>query len=142
MCYKDEVQKKNSEKLQRKMNEDNIPMFIQFYLLNRKSKLGALNYYSVIKNLLQWLIDKRIIQKNSISEIVQSDMTYIESAYINMYLEEKQSEGISPTTLNTRKNIFRSFWRSMVNSPSVPVNCNIVEDVAYEGLDSGYNRYL
>ena len=41
MCYKDEVQKKNSEKLQRKMNEDNIPMFIQFYLLNRKSKLGA-----------------------------------------------------------------------------------------------------
>lgn len=24
----------------------------------------------------------------------------------------------------------------MVNSPSVPVNCNIVEDVAYEGLDS------
>lgn len=142
MCYKDEVQKKNSEKLQRKMNEDNIPMFIQFYLLNRKSKLGALNYYSVIKNLLQWLIDKRIIQKNSISEIVQSDMTYIESAYINMYLEEKQSEGISPTTLNTRKNIFRSFWRSMVNSPSVPVNCNIVEDVAYEGLDSGYNRYV
>lgn len=69
-------------------------------------------------------------------------MTYIESAYINMYLEEKQSEGISPTTLNTRKNIFRSFWRSMVNSPSVPVNCNIVEDVAYEGLDSGYNRYV
>jgi len=142
MCYKDEVQKKNAEKLQRKFEEDNIPKFIQFYLLNRKSKLGALNYYSVIKNLLQWLIDKRIIQKNSISEIVQSDMTYIESAYINMYLEEKQSEGISPTTLNTRKNIFRSFWRSMVNSPSVPVNCNIVEDVAYEGLDSGYNRYV
>lgn len=142
MCYKDEVQKINGEKLKRKLNEDNVPMFIQFYLLNRKSKLGALNYYSVIKNLLQWMIDKRIIQKNSISEIVQSDMTYIEPAYINLYLEEKQSEGISPTTLNTRKNIFRSFWRSMVNSPSVPVSCNIVEEVAYEGLDSGYNRYV
>lgn len=142
MCYKDEIQKKNAEKLQRKMNEDNIPMFIQLYLLNRKSKLGALNYYSAIKNLLQWFIDKDIIQKNSISEIVPSDMTYIESAYINMYLEEKQNKGISPTTLNTRKNIFRSFWKSMVNSPNVPINCNIVEDVAYEGLDSGYNRYV
>lgn len=141
MCYKDEVQKKNAEKLQRKLDEDNVPMFIQLYFLNRKSKLGALNYYSAIKNLLQWLIDKSMIQKNSISEIVQSDMKYIESAYINMYLEEKQSEGISATTLNTRKNIFRSFWKAMVNSPSVPVNCNIIENVAYEGLDSGYNRY-
>lgn len=142
MCYKDEVQKKNAEKLQRKMNEENIPMFIQLYLSNKKSKLGALNYYSVIKKLLQWLIDKRIIQKNSISEITPSDMTYIESAYINLYFEEKQSEGISPTTLKTRKNIFRSFWESMVNSPNVPVNCNIVKGVAYEGLDSGYNRYV
>lgn len=142
MCYKDEIQKKNAEKLQRKMNEDNIPIFIQLYLLNRKSKLGALNYYSVIKNLLRWMIDKRLIQKNSISEITPPDMEYIESAYINMYLEEKQNEGISPTTLNTRKNIFRSFWKSMVNSPSVPVKCNIIEDVAYEGLDSGYNRYV
>ena len=67
MCYKDEVQKKNARKLQAKMNEDNIPMFIQLYLSNRKSKLGALNYYSVIKNLLQWLIDKKIVQKNSVS---------------------------------------------------------------------------
>lgn len=142
MCYKDETQKKNTEKLKRKFEEDNVPMFIQFYLLNRKSKLGALNYYSAIKNLLQWFIDKRMITKNSISEITSYDMKYIEPAYINMYLEEKQSEGISPTTLNTRKNIFRSFWKSMVNSPSVPVNCNIVEDVAYEGLDSGYNRYI
>lgn len=142
MCYKDEVQKKNTEKLKRKFEEDNVPMFIQFYLLNRKSKLGALNYYSAIKSLLQWLIDKNIIQKTRISDITSYDMKYVESAYINIYLEEKQNEGISPTTLNTRKNIFRSFWKSMVNSPSVPVDCNIVEDVAYEGLDSGYNRYI
>lgn len=142
MCYKDEVQKKNTEKLKRKFEEDNVPMFIQFYLLNRKSKLGALNYYSAIKSLLQWLIDKNIIQKTRISDITSYDMKYVEPAYINIYLEEKQNEGISPTTLNTRKNIFRSFWKSMVNSPSVPVDCNIVEDVAYEGLDSGYNRYI
>lgn len=142
MCYKDKVQKKNTEKLKRKFEEDNVPMFIQFYLLNRKSKLGALNYYSAIKSLLQWLIDKNIIQKTRISDITSYDMKYVEPAYINIYLEEKQNEGISPTTLNTRKNIFRSFWKSMVNSPSVPVDCNIVEDVAYEGLDSGYNRYI
>ena len=43
MCYKDEIQKRNSEKLQRKFDEDNTPGFIHKYLFNIESKPGAIN---------------------------------------------------------------------------------------------------
>jgi len=46
MCYKNEVQKKNAEKLQKKFEEDNVSAFIQTYFINIKSKKGAINYYS------------------------------------------------------------------------------------------------
>lgn len=142
MCYKDEVQKKNADKLQQKLNKENIPLFVQLYLLNQKSQLGALNYLSVIKHLLQWFICKGVIKKDSISDIVPDDMKYIESAYINIYLNEMEQKGISPTTLYTKKNIIRSFWRYMVNSPNIPVEHNIVKDVAYDGISSNCNsRY-
>ena len=45
MCYKDEVQRKNTEKLQRKFEQDNTPGFIQKYFINIESKAGAINYY-------------------------------------------------------------------------------------------------
>ena len=51
MCYKDEVQRKNTEKLQRKLNEDNVPGFIRDYLEDIESKSGALNYWAVIRDL-------------------------------------------------------------------------------------------
>ncbi len=143
MCYKDEVQKKNADKLQKKFEEYGIPMFIRLYLFNRKSKLGSLNYLSVLRNFLQWLIDSNIVNKDSIQNITPDDMVYIEAAYINMYLEEQQSNGISPTTLYTRKNIIRSFWAYMTNSPNIPVKYNVVKDVAYEGIDSKCNsKYI
>lgn len=31
MCYKDEVQRKNAEKLEQKLNSDNVPIFIRDY---------------------------------------------------------------------------------------------------------------
>ena len=51
MCYKDEVQRKNTEKLQRKFNEDNTPGFIQKYIINIKNKNCAINYYNCIMDL-------------------------------------------------------------------------------------------
>ena len=47
MCYKDEVQKKNADKLQRKFEEDNIPVFIRDYFYNLNSEAGKLNYYYI-----------------------------------------------------------------------------------------------
>ena len=142
MCYKDEVQRRNSEKLQNQLDKDKVPMFIRSYLFNKRSKLGSINYWCAIKDLLLWLIEKNMINKKSISEIIPEDMKYIEAGTINTYFEEKEMDGISPTTLYTRKNIFRSFWEAMVDSPNVPVTCNVIKNVAYEGLDSNCTRYV
>jgi len=56
MCYKDEVQKKNAEKLQRKFEEDNVPKFIRDYFSFMNSEAGKLNYWGTIKNFLMWCI--------------------------------------------------------------------------------------
>ena len=45
MCYKDKVQKKTAEKLQKKFDEDNIAGFIRNYFYNLNSEAGKLNYY-------------------------------------------------------------------------------------------------
>ena len=52
MCYKDEVQKKNAEKLQRKFEEGNVPDFIRDYFSFINSEAGKLNYWSIIRNFL------------------------------------------------------------------------------------------
>lgn len=58
MCYKDEVQKRNAEKLQRRFEKDNVPGFIRDYLEDIGSKNGALNYWSALRDFLLWLIRK------------------------------------------------------------------------------------
>ena len=66
MCYKDEVQRRNTEKLQRKFDEDNTPGFIQKYFINIESKAGAINYYIAIKDLLVWLMENKIANKHKV----------------------------------------------------------------------------
>ena len=51
MCYKDEVQRKNAEKLQRRFEKENVPVFIQKYFINIQSKAGAINYWIAIRDL-------------------------------------------------------------------------------------------
>ena len=48
MCYKIEVQNRNAEKLNRKLDELNAPQFLRDYLNELESKSGALNYLSLI----------------------------------------------------------------------------------------------
>ena len=48
MCYKDEVQKKNAEKLQRKFEEDNVPKFIRDYFSCAFRIISLTNFKSVI----------------------------------------------------------------------------------------------
>lgn len=139
MCYKDEVQKKNAEKLQRKFEEDNVPGFIQKYFINIKSKAGAINYWIAIKDLLLWLMEKGLINKKSISTISPSDFYNIESEDITLYLQSKENSGLSPTTLETRKNIFSSFWRYLKRTKICPVKDNIIADVSYKGISSNNN---
>lgn len=73
MCYKIEVQNKNAEKLNKKLEELNAPQFLRDYLNELESKNGALNYLVAIKDFLQWLIENNIINKKLISEKEDSD---------------------------------------------------------------------
>lgn len=139
MCYKIEVQKKNEEKLQRKFNEENISLFIQKYFVNIESKAGAINYWVAIRDLLLWLMEKKIIKKPTLSEIEAEDFYEVESEDVTMYLRSKEQSGMSPTTLETRKNIFSSFWCYLKRSNKCPVKQNIIESVSYKGISSNNN---
>lgn len=139
MCYKIEVQKKNEEKLQRKFDEENISLFIQKYFINIESKAGAINYWVAIRDLLLWLMEKKIINKSALSEIEANDFYDVESEDITMYLRNKEQSGMSPTTLETRKNIFSSFWRYLKRSNKCSVKQNIIESVSYKGISSNNN---
>ena len=139
MCYKIEVQKKNEEKLQRKFDEENISLFIQKYFINIESKAGAINYWVAIRDLLLWLMEKKIIKKSALSDIEAEDFYEVESEDITMYLRYKEQSGMSPTTLETRKNIFSSFWKYLQRSNKCPVEQNIIESVSYKGISSNNN---
>ena len=139
MCYKQETQEKNERKLQEKFNADNTPLFIQKYFVNIESKAGAINYYIAIKDLFGWLMENNVIDRTSIANITPNDFYDVEAEDITLYLKQKEASGISPTTLNTRKNIFSSFWRYLKRTKKCPVTENIIEDVAYKGIASNNN---
>ena len=139
MCYKDEVQRRNTEKLQKKFEQDNTPGFIQKYFINIESKAGAINYYIAIKDLLVWLMENKTINRNSIGEIIPDDFYNVESEDVTMYLKQKEQSGMSPTTLETRKNMFSSFWKYLARTKVCPVKENIIADVSYKGISSSNN---
>lgn len=139
MCYKLELQKVNEEKLQKKFQEENIPMFIQKYFVNIESKAGAINYWVAIKDLLLWLMEKNIIRRTALSEIRPNDFCDVESEDVTLYLRYKEQNGMSPTTLETRKNIFSSFWKYLQRSNKCSVGQNIIESVSYKGISSNNN---
>lgn len=127
MCYKDEVQKKNAEKLQRKFEETNAPQFLKDYFYNLNSEAGKLNNWSVITGLLNWLIKEKRISKKSIAEITEDDMKIITKTDIIIYLEELLKEGLKPSTIETKKNILSGFWSNLADEEIV--NKNIIHSI-------------
>lgn len=135
--YKDEVQKRNEESLQKRFNQDTVPQFIQKYFINLESKSSCISYWITIKQLLDWSIKKKLIKKNNVSEIEPEDFLEIESEDVTMYLRERETNGIAPTTLATEKNRISSFWEYLVRSRKCPVEYNIVRSVSYKGVSTG-----
>lgn len=115
MCYKDEVQKKNAEKLQKRFEKDNVPVFIRDYFYNLNSEAGKLNYYSVIISMLKWMIEKKRIEKSFISEVTAQDINSLSKTDVIVYLESLITNGTSPSTINTKKNVLSSFWAHLVD---------------------------
>lgn len=140
MCYKAEVQKRNEEKLNRKIDEINLPAYMKSYFTVRiESKAGALNYLGVITDLLNWFIEEKLINRNSISDIEPGDFNDIMAEDITLYLKTKEQNGMSPTTLETRKNIIRSFWNYISRVKGTYISDKFFEDVTYKGISSGSN---
>ena len=140
MCYKIEVQKKNAEKLNRKLDELNLPIYMRkYFTVKIESKAGALNYLGVIVDLLNWFIEEKLINKENISDIEASDFNDIMAEDITLYLKMKEQNGISPTTLETRKNIIRSFWNYISRVKGADISDRFFEDVTYKGISSNNN---
>ena len=140
MCYKIEVQNKNAEKLQKKLDELNLPIYTRkYFTVKIESKAGALNYLGVIVDLLNWFIEEKLINKTNISDIEPSDFTDIMAEDITLYLKTKEQNGMSPTTLETRKHIISSFWDYMSRVKGTEIKDGFFKDVTYKGIPSGNN---
>lgn len=140
MCYKIEVQNRNAEKLNRKLDELNLPIYMRkYFTVKIESKAGALNYLGVIVDLLNWFIKEKMINKESISDIEPSDFTDIMAEDITLYLKTKEQNGMSPTTLETRKHIISSFWDYMSRVKGTEIKDGFFKDVTYKGIPSGNN---
>lgn len=140
MCYKIEVQNRNAEKLNRKLDELNLPIYMRkYFTVKIESKAGALNYLGIIVDLLNWFIKEKMINKESISDIEPSDFTDIMAEDITLYLKTKEQNGMSPTTLETRKHIISSFWDYMSRVKGTEIKDKFFKDVTYKGIPSGNN---
>lgn len=140
MCYKIEVQNRNAEKLNRKLDELNLPIYMRkYFTVKIESKAGALNYLGVIVDLLNWFIKEKMINKESISDIEPSDFTDIMAEDITLYLKTKEQNGMSPTTLETKKHIISSFWDYMSRVKGTEIKDKFFKDVTYKGIPSGNN---
>lgn len=112
MCYKEEVQRKNAEKLQRKFDEESVPEFIQDFFPRIASRVARINYWSTIKNMLMWLMKKDFIKINKLSDITPDDLKCLRPAKMISYFEYLRYEKeISLSTLSTQKNQLGSFWQ-------------------------------
>ena len=140
MCYKIEVQNRNAEKLNRKLDELNFPIYMRkYFTIKIDSKAGALNYLGVIVDLLNWFIEEKLIDKTNISDIEPSDFTDIMAEDITLYLKTKEQNGMSPTTLETRKHMISSFWDYMSRVKGTEIKDKFFKDVTYKGIPSGNN---
>lgn len=115
MCYKQEKHREISIKLEEKMK--NVPAFISEFFDRYKSAATKNCNWGYIRDLLQWLIDKRYIKRENICDINIEDMKQISSNHIIKYLNDlKVGIGVRKNSLDsicTKKNVFSAFWNYM-----------------------------
>ena len=137
MFYKAELQKKNAIKLDEKLREYGIPEFMwKFFKAKIKSKNAALNYLYTVRKFLLYALESNLIEKKEISAIEPQNFDNIMAEDITEYLEEQEMDGVSPTTLNTKKNVLRSFWNYLARLSETNIDRDFFEDVTYEGISS------
>lgn len=115
MCYKEEKHRHLSISLAEKLKD--VPDFISDFFDRYKSAATKNCNWGYIRDLLQWLLDKNYINKESISEITTDDIDKITSNHVVKYLNELK-DGItgrknSLDSICTKKNVFSAFWNYM-----------------------------
>ena len=113
MCYKAEVQKRNEEKLNKMLKNENVPDLIQDYFLSISSRAARINYWTTIRNTLNWLIENKYIECETISDITPETLDKVTDSKIIRYLDYLKETGIKLSTLVTKKNQLSSFWQWM-----------------------------
>lgn len=131
MYYKEEIQRKNGERLQEKFDRDNVPEFIQEFFYGIASRAARINYWSTIKAFLEWTMDHQIIDKEKLEDICPDDLNRIRSPKVLMYFEYlKYDKCIALTTLQTKRNFLGSFWEYLVREKYV--SQNVIHDAKSE----------
>ena len=140
MCYKIEQQKQKAKILEEKMNEKNIPDFMRkFFTLKVGNSNTSNMYLTVIYDFLKWLVGEPIINCKDVSEIEISDLSEVMAEDITAYLRMKERNGMSPTTLDVRKNVLRSFWKYLSRIKGSEISEKFFEDVTYKGISTSNN---
>ncbi len=111
MCYKLEKHKAITIKLNEEMQ--NLPDFITDFFSRYKSATSKRNYWCYLKDLLEWLIENKCINKQSLSEITPEDLNSVTDTHVIRYLDDLQL-GLSRKkntldSISTKKNIFSAF---------------------------------
>lgn len=65
--------------------------------------------------MLCWMIEHDRINGKSMSEITEHDINSLSKTDIIVYMETLIANGISPSTINTKKNVLSSFWSHLVD---------------------------
>jgi len=120
MCYKTDKHKQLRLKLE-ELTKD-YPLFIKGFFSEQKSARSSYNYFGYINDMLTWLIKNNIINKKSISEITAEDLNDVAPSDITLYLSQLQTKGNMLDTINTKKNVCRSFWRYLMCEKHVTEN--------------------
>lgn len=121
MCYKEEKQKQEFEKLKEKTK--NIPRFIKDYFSFLNSNTSKLSYWGNIRLFLEWLIDNNIIN-NTLEEITPEDLNKVTDIDVINYFDELLIgiNKVSPDTVKTKKDNIKSFWNYLVDKDYVRKN--------------------
>lgn len=131
MCYKEEKHKKILIKMEKELRD--VPNFISNFFVRYKSAVTKKYTWGFIRALLNWLIGKQYIQKNSLAEITPEDIQRIIPEHIIEYFQNLQNgiggQANSLESINTKKNVFSAFWSYLVKRKYVQEN--IIRD---EGL--------
>jgi site-specific recombinase XerD len=124
MCYKIEKQRKIEQKLAKELKD--IPDFISDFFDRYKSAATKRVNWIYIRDMLNWMINNKYINKQSIAEINETDIQIITSNNLIKYLNELKNGILGRTnsldSINTKKNVFSAFWNYLRQNKYVDDN--------------------